>query len=384
MWGLHRAILLSLLIAGFSIAFFALSIPTVSSEETYTFEVDIEPGEYQKIKLEEYDTRGDSLVITLARVVATGDMSIPRSLSYYIIENQYAKQYSHAPEYLLQDKALIYKMNCTDKIYSQEELTCNVDAQMYLIMDNYWRDGDESGDANLTAKVKINYYVDPYVPDEGLPIMLIFLLLIGLLAIVGVIIGLMLWRKKVKEGTKPFTVQEGQYMVYRGMIDGSVYYLSGSQYQQMSNDGSILQYEYMGHADMIGGVPIMDSVQVSSYHHQDAMTLSMIAQPEGVVSAYPDQAYPSQNQIDQHQGELVSEFDPPQPVEKGYDTTASSESAIQADPGIQHISDTPPQETPPTEPVTAPPQEAGAEEVVSDPTPTESDPEIPNERIVDQ
>ncbi len=381
MWGLHRAILITILIAGFSIAFFALSIPTVSSGETHTFEVDIEPGEYQKIKLVEYDNRGDSLGITLARVVATGDTSIPRSLNYYILENHYAKQYSHAPEYLLQDKALVYKMNYTDKIYSKENLVCNVDAQMHIIIDNYWRSGDESGDANLTVKVKINYYVDPYIPDEGLPIMLIILLLIGLLVIVGVIIGIILWKKKEKEGALPFAIPEGQYTVYRGM-DGSVYYLNRSQYDRMSNDGSILQYEYMGHADMIGGVPVMDSVQASSYH-QDGLNLSMIAQPEGGAS-YPDQAYPSQGQMDQYQDDQVSGYYTPQPVEEGYDTTASSESVIQADPGIQATSDTYPREPSTTEPVPAPPQEAGAEGVGSDPTPVEAGPEVPPEGIVDQ
>ncbi len=352
--------------AVFSIICITVSTPLVSSGEPHTLEVDIEPGEYQKINLEDYDTRGDSLGLTLARVVATGDSSIPRSLNYYILESQYAKQYSHAPEYLLHDKALTYKMNCTDKIYNQEGLLCNVDAQMYIIVDNYWRDGDESGDANLTAKVKISYNVDPYVPEEELPIVLIFLLIVGILVIVGVIIGILVWRKKGKELPLPFTVQEGDYMAYRGM-DGSVYYLTNSQYQQMSNDGSILQYEYMGHADMIGGVPMMDSDQVSSYHRQDAMSLSMIAQPEG-AAAYPDQTYPSQAQIDQHQDEMVSGLDPSQPVEEGYDTTASSGSVIQADPGIQHISDTHPQETPPTETVTDPSQEAGGEVIQELPT----------------
>ena len=383
MWGLHRAILISLLIAGFSITCFAVSIPTVSSGESHTFEVDIEPGEYQKIKLEEYDSRGDSLSLTLARVVATGDTSTPRSLNYYILENQYAKQYSHAPEYLLQEKALVFKMNYSDKIYSQEGLRSDMDAQMYLIVDNYWRDGDESGDANLTAKVKINYYVDPYVPEKELPIMQVFLLLIVLLIVIGGIIGIILWRKRGKEGPIPFAVPQGQYTVYRGM-DGSVYYLDRSQYQQMSNDGSILKYEYMGHADMVGGVPIMDSVQASGYRSQDGLTLSMIAQPEG-GAAYADQAYPPQEQMydPQYQGNQVSEDIPSQPVGEGNGAIASPESVIQPDPDIQPTSDTRSQ-YPLVEPVAAPQQEEGTGEVGSDPAPVEASPEVPPERIEGQ
>ncbi|MCK5773530.1 MAG: hypothetical protein KAH57_07050 [Thermoplasmata archaeon] len=357
---------------------FIVSMPTVSAGESHTFEVDIEPGEYQKIKLEEFDTKGDSLGLTLARVVATGDTSTPRSLDYYIIENQYARQYSIAPEYLLQEKALAYRMNHTDKLYSQEGLRSDVDAQMYLIVDNYWRDGDEGGDANLTAKVKINYYVDPYVPEKELPILQIFILLICLLIVIGAIIGIILWRRKEKEDPKPFAVQQGQYMVYRGM-DGSVYYLNRSQYQQMSNDGSILKYEYMGHSNMVGGVPEMDRSQVSNYQPQDGPSLLMVAQPEG---QYADQAYPPQEQMDnpQYQENQVAGDMPPQPVGEGYDEIAQSENAVQPDPDALITSEADSQSSP-IGTVTAP-QVERTEEVGSEPV--EAAPEVPPEQIEGQ
>ena len=335
-----------MMVVGISVMLPAAMMPEVSAGEPHNIEVDIEPGEYQKIMLEDYDSRGDSLIMTLARVVATGDSSTQRSLNYYLIENQYAKQYSHAPEYLLQSKALVYKMNCSDKIYNQEGLKCDQDAQIYLIIDNYWRPGDESGDGNLTAKVKINYSVEPHVPEEGLPVFLIILALIVFLVVAGAIIGFILWKKNRKVAVQPVSVQQGSYFVYRGM-DGSIYYLSNAEYTHMNNNGSILNYEYMGQADMIGGVAVMGSVQAPMNQGGGGLDLSMVAQPVG-AAAYQEQGYYSQDQVDPYPGDRKPAY-PLQPMQEEVQPSEYLASDTVVEPESDPLLDTTPVEEPPVQ-----------------------------------
>jgi len=285
----------------FGALFFTVTQSQTVEAESHTWDETIGPGEYEKIELIDYDEKGDELDITVVNRPNVPGSEYLRPVNIFILNEHHSKEYTRTPTDILEKNAVVHSYNFSQKRFSRVDVENRENSQMYLIVDNEWRDTDGVDKDNETASVLIEYEVTNRAEERGTNWFLVLLILLVIAAlIVGIYISFRYLRTRTKERKAFYDINDTRYFVLRSS-DGSVYYLNPQQYQQMVAEGQVYGYEYLGRADQINGVPVMD---VDNYQYvedygetpvpaaPDTYQTGYAKGPIPVSGAYPDQLGP--------------------------------------------------------------------------------------------
>ena len=134
------------------------------------------------------------------------------------------------------------------------------DDQMYVILFNPNKPGDESRDYNdTTARLRIDMTITDVSPEDGSALLTVLIIILSA-AIVAVLIGVIIvFIKRKKKDAKTFwDTSRDLYYAFVGP-GGTVYYFSYEQYANMYQANGMQGYEYLGQSRSIGGEVIPDA-----------------------------------------------------------------------------------------------------------------------------
>jgi hypothetical protein len=237
------------------------TVRNTSGAQTKSTEMEIPSNFYRSVKLEDYDSKGDNLHLTVIYQKREDISSTPRRVNYYIVEKYIADNFDVYTYDVLLQKSQDMELNVTGRV--DKDVVNTKDTQLYLVIDNPYMEGDDKDPKNETAYLRVDYIVTEEEKEAGLEFMgselktgvvIFFILaLISVIAIITFTAYSIISMKKKERAIHPFfaSVASGYY-VFSGP-DGSTYYFSRSQYEDMYKAGSLVGYEYLGESGRIGG-----------------------------------------------------------------------------------------------------------------------------------
>ena len=237
----------------------SLSFET-DAQETQLLELDILPNIYEKEKLMGLDSKGDNLHLTIIFKKEQGQEEV-RRINYYIVEEHVANNFNVYTLDVLQDKALDMEIGLRERI--EKDVVNTKNSQMYLVISNPLMEGDNEDIENATARIRLEYTVTEEQEEGGIELIgidfstggLLFLV-IDVIVIISVIIftiiALSTMKKRGRDSNNFFSSAGIVYYVFRGP-EGTIYYFSKRQYEDMYKSGNLGGYVYLGESSRIGG-----------------------------------------------------------------------------------------------------------------------------------
>ena len=264
---------------------FILSASSDTSDSL--LDIEILPNSYKPIELRGFDRSGDVMHITISHKMIEGKRI--RSIDMYMTNSRTVEYFSLRKQGNPDEMAMYYQRNISSRF--ERDYKCLWNEQIYLILDNPWREGDDHDLENATAIVRVDYSVKDALKGGSNRLLVLLIIILGTLIVLIILTaGIILFRKRRKEVDSFFKKGNFMYYALRGP-DGNVFYFGPDQYMRMKESNSIVGFVLLGYTREIGGDIYNDSALIvtpSAYEVQDQGYDSPDAVPDAYIAPAPD------------------------------------------------------------------------------------------------
>ncbi len=341
----------------------------------------VPPGVPIPLTLEDFDSKGDILELTIVFKSASSDDFIPRGINILILDS--SRSINVRSYEIAEEQSIFVRTNVSTLMSVDVENPNNKDKSIMFFNPQQESDTVPGAWENATVRLRIVYNVNNVPEDEGmnlLPIIMAFAIIIAI--ILTIVATIMFFRRRSKDANLFFNPEDGPYYAFRSIIEDKVYYLDPEQYAQLYNSTSMDEYDFLGTATRIGG-PItspdsigMEAITSMPMEGQLMMAVPLEGEQEQVdiasmeampVAPSPIEDYPEQGSVEEPLQEVLTQEDlygeHQQEVPEGSDPSSDT---LEQDHKEEVMEEQAPAEEAPSDISTPPPSNDGSSKITED------------------